>query len=735
MDNSWHAYPSARAIGLILLSLAMAAHANADVRISPSGERGVRIVVAAGDMTVPSNPALIEQNPTTPAIRLKPGATSTKAPIGQLLVTVLADPLRVRVEDTNGRTVQDLEYSAEKGMISFRMTDAPVLGLGEGAQQLDRRGGVYSVRNGQVEGLATLGGRIHVPFLIGTDGWAMFIAAPAGEFDLRGKRGIFTPQQGAERGPSDIFIYSLREPADAMRAFVHLTGAPVMPPKWALGYMQSHRTLTNDADLVQEARAFREKKLPCDAFIYLGTGFCPAGWNTGHDSFTFNKSVFSRDPAEVIRDLHAQHFHVVLHVVPRKLSAPLHGEIPPAAGETLDAQHIANYWQRHHDVFATGVDGWWPDEGDWYTITERLERHKMYYAGPLSDRPNVRPWNLQRNGYAGIARFGGWVWSGDIASTWRTLAAQVQVGQNYSLSVSPFWGTDTGGFVPTRELTGELYARWFQFSAFCPSFRSHGRNWHLRLPWGWNTGEPGPVESNVAPDESELHNAEVEPICRDYLNLRYQLMPYTYSITREACDTGLPLMRALWLHYPDDPDAARRKDEYLWGRDLLVAPVTERGAVQREVYLPPGDWYDWWTAEKVAGHRTVARKVDLKTLPLYVRAGALIPFDSVRQYADEPVTGPTTIRIYTGADGRLVLYDDDGTSLDYQRGAGTWTAFTWNDARRELEVKLDERTRAKSVPPREFKVLLLPEGQEKNMTFSGKTAIISLAVRSPPHQR
>jgi alpha-glucosidase/alpha-D-xyloside xylohydrolase len=716
---------SARAVGLFLVPVIAAASAKADVLIYPSGERGVRVVVATDGMPLPNNPALIEQKQAEPAIRLKSGGSAAKTTIGHLLVTVSVDPLRVRVEDANGRIVQDLDFKTETGAFSFRLTEALVLGLGEGAQQFDRRGGVYPVRNGQVEGLATLGGRIHVPFLIGTDGWAMFVASPSGEFDLRGDRGIFTPQPSAERKPSDVFIFALREPADAMRAFVELTGHPVMPPKWALGYMQSHRTLTNDADLVQEARKFRDKNLPCDAFIYLGTGFCPAGWNTGHDSFTCNKSVFSRDPADVVKDLHAQHLHVVLHVVPRKMSTPLHGEIPPAASETLDDQHIAKYWQRHHDVFSLGVDGWWPDEGDWYTIPERLARHKMYYAGPLSERPNVRPWNLQRNGYAGIARFGGWVWSGDIYSTWRTLAAQVQVGQNYSLSVSPFWGTDTGGFVPTRELTGELYARWFQFSAFCPSFRSHGRNWHLRLPWGWNTGEPGPIESNVAPLESELHNAEVEPICRQYLNLRYQLLPYTYTITREACDTGLPLMRALWLHYPDDPDVVRRKDEYLWGRDLLVAPVTERGATQREIYLPPGDWYDWWTGEKVAGHRAFTRKMDLKTLPLYVRAGAIIPFDPVRQYVDEPVNEPTTLRVYTGADGNFVLYDDDGTSLDYQHGAGTWTAFAWNDARREFEIKPDERTQAKPVPPREFKILLLPDGQEKKATFSGQRLVVS----------
>ena len=185
--------------------------------------------------------------------------------------------------------------------------------------------------------------------------------------------------------------------------------------------------------------------------------------------------------------------------------------------------------------------------------------------------------------------------------SWKTLAAQVKVGLNSSLSLSPFWGTDIGGFFPSAngEYTGELYARWFEFAAFCPSFRSHGRNWWLHRPWGWNTGETGPVESRPLPNPRELHNAEVEPICQKYLNLRYQLMPYTYTITREARDTGLPLMRALWLEYPRDAEAAKLGDEFLWGRDLLVAPVTEKGATSRRIYLPPGDWFDWWSGEKM----------------------------------------------------------------------------------------------------------------------------------------
>ena len=281
-----------------------------------------------------------------------------------------------------------------------------------------------------------------------------------------------------------------------------------------------------------------------------------------------------------------------------------------------------------------------------------------------------------------------------IDSTWEALRAQVSVGLNTSLSGVPFWGTDTGGFVTTKELTGELYVRWFQFSAFCPLFRSHGRTWKLRLPWGWNTGDYGPTElegyhGNAAlPDPRELHNPHVEPICRKYLELRYRLLPYLYSAVREAHDTGIPVIRALWLHYPDDPRAVECGDQYLWGRDMLVAPVTEKGATSRRLYLPRGLWHDFWTEEKVEGGREIERPVDLATIPLYVRAGAVLPIGPVRQYATQMTDDPLTIKVYPGADGELVLCEDDGISFNYRRGEFMRMRALWSDRDRQLSFGL-----------------------------------------------
>src|SRR5262249_43302284 len=162
------------------------------------------------------------------------------------------------------------------------------------------------------------------------------------------------------------------------------------------------------------------------------------------------------------------------------------------------------------------------------------------------------------------------------------------------------------------------------------------------------------------PDPAELHNAAIEPVCKKYLELRYRLMPYLYSAVKETCETGVPIVRALWLHYADDATAVARGDEYLFGRDILVAPVVEKGATERAVSLRRGTGYDFWTGEKVEGGREVGRKVDLETMPLYVGGGAVVPMGPVKQYTGEKVDEPLTIAVHPGADGAFALYEDDG---------------------------------------------------------------------------
>jgi alpha-glucosidase/alpha-D-xyloside xylohydrolase len=673
----------------------------------------------------PASTALLKFK-TDVKLRCKELKDSQAVTAGKLVVKVKAEPLTISVRGPGDRLVQELTFGGDEGVVGFR-TEAPVLGLGEGGPEFDRRGRPYPMLNGQrAPLLATHGGTIPVPFLIGTDGWALFVAGPWGEFDLRDGKGRFVPKKEARgKEPLRLFVVSFKEPADALAEYVRLTGHEVMPPKWVLGYMQSHRTLASAEEPAEIAKTFRDKKLPCDALIYLGTGYCPAGWNVGHGTLDFNPKTFDH-PADNLAALHKLNFKVVLHVnhAPRDLFGA-------SVAEESDAKnHIHNYWAWHRDAFKLGVDGWWPDDGDELPIEARLARHRCYYEGALQDRPDERPWSLHRNGYAGAQRYGGWIWSGDVQSRWETLANHVPVGLNHSLSLTPFWGTDTGGFVPTKELTGELYVRWFQFSAFNPLFRSHGRTWKLRLPWGWDTGEFGPVEAQSGPDKSELHNAEVEPVCKKYLELRYRLLPYNYTLVREACDTGMPPMRALFLHYPGDPEAVKLGDEYLWGPDLLIAPVVEKGARVRRLYLPEGTWYDWWTGKATVGKKWVERPVDLATMPIYVRAGAVVPLDPVRQYTGEAVTEPTTLRVHPGADGGFTLYDDDGRGLDYRDGSDpktVWLRCRWDDAARRLTLEPDPLMKKWPGGVRVFSVEMAgSDAKPKRVEFRGEKVLVDL---------
>jgi alpha-glucosidase (family GH31 glycosyl hydrolase) len=700
-----------------------------EIGVTPIGEGIVRIsVVPLEDgrpVPIPVDGSLVTADWGEPIARVTSLAAPRSIEFTHGRVSISGEPLTIRVDSADGRRVQEIHIDPRTAGFDFALGDGPVLGFGEGGPQFDRRGSVDRMRNGQGGyRLRTHGGRVPVPWLIGTAGWAMLVHQPAGTFDLTGSAGRFTPVVAARALPLDLFVVTAREPARVMAEYARLTGFPEMPPLWSLGYQQSHRTLADRDIVLSVARAFREKKLPCDVLIYLGTGFCPSGWNTGHGSFTFNKAVFP-DPKGVIDELHRLHFRVVPHVVirARSMSGTVRDQFAPG---NHDETRAASYWDAHREVFAQGVDGWWPDEGDPLDVRSRVARIRRYWEGPQADRPDDRPYALHRNGFAGMQRFGAYLWSGDVYSTCETLKTHVPIAVNSGLTGFSYWGTDIGGFVPTKELTGELYVRWFQFGAFCPLFRSHGRTWNLRLPWGWNTGELGPNEIRTYgdaanPDSSELHNAAVEPICRRYLELRYRLLPYLYSVVREGHLTGLPVIRALWLHYADDAVARARGDEYLWGPNILVAPVTEKAAKSRRLYLPRGTWYDFWSGEKMEGGREIERAVDLATVPLYVRAGAILPLGPVRQYTSENVDAPVAIHVYPGADGSFLLYEDDGVSFGHRKGDWTGIAMSWDDRARQLTLTLADGSRMRPPLRRPIEVVIAPSKTTHTLEFTGQT--------------
>jgi alpha-glucosidase/alpha-D-xyloside xylohydrolase len=737
--------------------------------VGAAGAHAVRISLRPASLgdSVFWSPGVVSR--PAPSLSLRTLSKPVTARVGALTVEVKPSPLTVVVKRPGGAVVQSVTFEND-GTLSFALDDRPVLGMGEGGPrpqpgtpwrqqpiQFDRRGKLDTMEPRWQSD--AYGSRNPVAMLVGTKGWGLFVPTPWGQVDLRDPaRGVLLPWKPTDRdrapqnernqqqaagkglppvdrvlpGVFDVFVFDAREPAAMMKDFSTITGPAVLPPKWALGYMQSHRTLEDENQILGIVDTFRAKRIPVDAVIYLGTGFTPRGWNTKQPSFEFNPEVFKRDGKTVLADFHAKHVKVVVHMVPfdRDKLPTLHGTIPAKPGEIVDDSHIASYWAKHVDLVKAGVDAFWPDEGDWFNLFERVKRHQLYYQGPLSTTPNVRPWSLHRNGYAGIAQWGGWVWSGDTESSWKTLEGQIAVGLNYGLSIAPFWGSDIGGFYPNAEFTGEMYARWFQFAAFCGSFRAHGRTWQTRLPWGWGSSDMGPRETNNANQDSNpnnprniqqsaMNNPTIEPVVKKYDELRYQLMPYTYTATREARDLGLPLMRAMWLHYPTDTIAARIGDQYLWGRDLLIAPVHEKGATQRTVYLPAGEWYDWWTNARSTGGRMVTRDVDLATMPIYVRAGAIIPVDPIRQYTSEAVTEPTTVRVYRGANGSYSLYADDGISQDYLSGRGTsFTRMAWNDRTKQLTFE-------GGAPARAFNVQLLPENVTKAVKYGGQRLTVT----------
>jgi alpha-glucosidase (family GH31 glycosyl hydrolase) len=697
-----------------------------EVQILPVSTHTFRVSVVpieGGQLQpVKGNGSLVQASWGPPLAKLTGGENDRTVKVGELHVKLSLNPLRAIVENAKGETVQQLIIDSETGAVSFSIGNSALLGLGEGGPQFDRRGSTDTMRSGQGGyHLGTHGGRVPIPWLIGTAGWAFYFHQPFGTFDFTGTEGRFIPKDLASALPLDIFLVVSQEPRVLLAEYARLTGHPELPPLWSFGYQQSHRTLASHDEVIAEAKTFREKKLPCDALIYLGTGFCPSGWNTQNGSFSWNKRVFP-DPKQAIDELHQEHFRVVLHsvILENKLSGTVHDLCNVAR---FDKEQVSCAWDAHRETFALGVDGWWPDEGDPLNIEARLARNRMYCEGPQLDRPNQRPYALHRNGFAGMQRYASFLWSGDVYSTWETLKTHVPIAINTGLTGIPYWGTDIGGFVPTKEFTAELYLRWFQFGTFCTLFRCHGRAWKLRLPWGWNTGETGPTEiggynGSALPDPSELHNAQVEPICRKYLELRYRMLPYLYSAVREATHTGMPVMRSLWLHYPDDPEAVQRGDEYLWGRDVLVAPVVEKGATSRRLYLPRGHWHDFWSGERLDGGREIERPVDLETLPLFVREGAILPFGPVKQYVNDKVDGPLAITVYPGADGEFLLYEDDGISFNYRRGDWMGVHLKWNDSQRTLAIRLASGSRM--LPPLRRSIEVKVAETRKNIQFDGR---------------
>jgi alpha-glucosidase (family GH31 glycosyl hydrolase) len=608
--------------------------------------------------------------------------------------------------------------------------DVHFYGLGQGGgAQLDRLGTSRLFWNSQV-GHGS-GVDFGVPLLVAS--------APAGAYGLffdttamahldtaRGSGGL-TLRYEADVATFDLYFLAGPRPADVLEAYCELTGFPAMPPKWSLGFLQSTRFFDKTDDILEIGRTLREKRLPCDAMIFLSTYGNAQGWNEGVGHLGFHKALIP-DPADTLGKLQNElnlrvitHEYPVIHPdAPGYAEAEQRGFLldiaypapPPvtatSSGDSRDAAHSrqlyaenqrfldftnpearAWWWGQHRHLLELGVAGWWLDGGEGPSGPAPMHRgtplllhnafdlyrFRAFADGEAQDRPDGRAWMLCRSGAAGMQRLGAGTWSGDINTTFTTFEAQILLGLGLAMSGVPYFGTDIGGFYPNA-LDGELYARWFQFGAFAPIFRAHGWVWRQHLPWA--------------------HGPEVEAICRRYGELRMRLLPYLYTLAWQAHTRGLPLMRPLAMEYPDDPNVWELGRQYLFGPDLLVAPVTRAGATHWPVYLPAGVWYDFWTGQKYEGGQAVSVETPLDTMPLLARGGAIIPLGPTMQRTDERPLDDLTLLVYPGASsgssstegGACVVYEDDGATRAHQRGQYALTeirsAFTGGAALVEI---------------------------------------------------
>ncbi|HEV8531936.1 MAG TPA: TIM-barrel domain-containing protein [Methylomirabilota bacterium] len=619
------------------------------------------------------------------------------------------------VGDTRRRLRASFEFSDEQHFY----------GLGQGGRQLDRLGIARQLWNTHIG--HGPGSDMGIPLLVSNRGYALFFDNTSDAMLSVGRSdGGVRITYTAEAGRLVWYFLIGRDLRGVMFEVAELLGRPPLPPRWALGFLQSTRHFDDTEELRRLPRTIREKRIPCDGLIYLSTYGEAQGWNRGVGHLGFQPSLW-RDPPALIDEARQQHFEIITHEYPvLHEQSPLFAEAE-ANGYLLDegygrasetARRSANYregqryldfsnpavgawwWAAHRELVKLGVAGWWLDGGEGPPATAKLHagegtllhniydrfRHEAFAVGEAADRPDQRVFLLCRSGGAGMQRFGATCWSGDINNDFETLDAQIPLGLNTGLSGVPYWGTDVGGFFHPVTETGELYARWFQLGAFSPIFRSHGWVWREHVPWA--------------------HGAEVEKICRDYAELRYRLLPYTYTLAWQAHTLGLPFMRPLVLNYPDDPRVWQLGHEFLWGDDLLVAPVTREGARTWPVYLPAGGWYDFWSGARYEGPGGITLDAPLDRLPLLVRAGAIVPLGPVVQHTGERPLDEITLLVYPEGASSFELYEDDGRSNAYREGHRALTRFECVTGPKDVTLKIGEPVGDRSVVPANRRYLI-----------------------------
>jgi alpha-D-xyloside xylohydrolase len=531
---------------------------------------------------------------------------------------------------------------------------------------------------------------------------------------------------------------------EVIASYRNLSGNAPMLPRWAYGFWQCRERYTSGKHLVETVKEFRKRNYPMDVIVQDWQYWGNRGW--GVPQFD---TVNYANPKGFIKELHDlnSHFSVSIWSNPDKNSA-LGKEyvaknlfIPDTKWlDYFSPETRKEYWNALKiNMFDNGVDSWWMDAvependalkgtrtylgvGDFYRLTYPLMVSQAVYEGQREASSGKRVCILTRSAFLGQQRYGVINWSGDIGGNWDTYKRQIVAGLNYTISGLPYWTTDIGGFFrpgPTQyedEKYQELLIRWYQWGAFNPIFRIHG---YMTETEPWKFGQT--VEDNM----------------HKMLNLRYHLLPYIYSEAWQVTNSGSTMMRPMVMDFNGDTEAVKQSYQFMFGKAFLVAPITEAGSIQRTVYLPKSvDWYDFWTGKQIKGGQTVTAEAPLDRIPLFVKAGSILPIGPIVQYSGEKTNEPLEIRVFGGANGEFTLYEDEGDSYNYEKGAFSILTFNWNDAKKTLTFGELKGSYTGMPADRKFNIVLVTKSKgtgidkvekfDKEVVYSGKKSVVKL---------
>ncbi|MGL1958454.1 MAG: DUF5110 domain-containing protein [Colwellia sp.] len=575
----------------------------------------------------------------------------------------------------------------------------------------------------------------------------------------------------SESGKAIDYYFVAGENADEIIAgYRQLTGKSVMLPKWVYGFWQSRERYMNQDELVDVVKEYRERKIPIDNIV-LDWSYWPENAWGSHD---FDKNNFP-DPKKMVDEVHALNTNIMISVWPKFYPTTDNYKELAAKGYMLsanvdieenvdwigkgylngfydpypeEAQQI--FWrQLEEKINVHGFDAWWLDasEPDIHSnLTFRKRKEIMsplsigsgaeffnsyalanaegVYKGERKTDGHKRAFILTRSGFGGIQRTGSAIWSGDTVPRWSNLKEQIGAGIGVGLAGMPNWTFDIGGFTPedkyrttSKGFVGhysglddkdvanwqELNLRWFQFGAFVPMFRSHGQNPYREI-------------FNIADKGSDVYESMVY-----YTKLRYRLMPYIYSEAGKMYHEDGTLMRGLVMDFPTDKTAINLDDQYMFGPAFLVNPVHEFEARTRSVYLPEGTtWYDFYTGKTFKGGQTIDAEAPLVHMPLFVKAGSIIPTGGEKQHVYDNLEAPITLNIYTGANGQYTLYNDDGKSYDYEQGKFTNIAISYDDAAGTVTIGERQGAFDSMIKSRTFNIRFISGESKDAANFDAK---------------